>query len=168
MRCLLLLTLIVFVTCTPTGEKRRGGEAAPGPSASLDVAAMSADEVKAQRELLAGLLVSDPSPARRARIAAALGYTARDEASIPALAHALSVERDVSVQRRLVAVLLGFQPPEALDAVVRFAMGAVDASLQEELISGLAGAAPSKVSAAIDTHSELSPRRAATLREALK
>lgn len=128
---------------------------------------MSIDDIKAHRVELAQRMQTDPDPRVRADIASALGYTARDVDSIPALAEALRTERDGSVQRRLVAVLVSFQHPAATDAVVRFALGEVNEALLPEVHSALVGCDPGQVQAALAAHEPEHPEAVARLRAAL-
>ena len=151
----------------PTGATPVQQQPIGSTTMSFELNSMSKEEIQANREVLGKLLVSDPNPQQRADIAAALGYTAHDESSIPAITHALSVEQDPTVQLRLVAVLLGFRPVEALDAVVLFALGDVDSSIRDDVMSGLQGADPAKVASLIDVHADQFPDQAAVLRETL-
>ena len=152
---------------TPTGAPSVQEQPLGSTTMSFELNSMSMEEIKANREVLGERLVSDSDPKRRADIAAALGYTAHDELSIPAISHALSVEQDPTVQLRLVAVLLGFRPVEALDAVVLFALGDVDPSIRDDVLSGLQGASPTMVASLLDVHAAQFPEQASVLRETL-
>ncbi len=128
---------------------------------------MSPDDIKANRSELAERLRTDPDPAVRADIAAALGYTARDVESIPALVAALRAESDVGVQRRLVAVLVSFDRGDSIAAVVDFALGDVHDDLRPEVHSALLGADPKQVTAALDARRESHPEAVDALRTTL-
>ncbi|NOY27275.1 MAG: HEAT repeat domain-containing protein [Oligoflexia bacterium] len=120
---------------------------------------MSIDDIKAHRKDIAARMVSDPDPAVRAELAAALGYTAHDAESIPAFAAALHTEHDTSVQRRLVAVLVSFSRPDATGAVVDFALEQVDSPLWPDLVTALAGSDPAMVLSALGASSSPSGAR---------
>ncbi|MFZ5475699.1 MAG: HEAT repeat domain-containing protein [Myxococcota bacterium] len=122
---------------------------------------LSPEEIRANRDALGQRLLSDPDAKVRADIAAALAYTARDRQSIPVLARALEAERDVGVQRRLVAALASFTDPDAVDAVVKFWLRGPDPSLEPDVLGALGGADPGLVRASLARHESLSPERAA-------
>lgn len=128
---------------------------------------MSAAEIKENRITLGNRLQTEPDPAVRMEIAAALAYTARDRESIPALARALKVERDVNVQRRLIATLASFSDPSSVSAIVDFWLAGVDPGLEADVLGALGGADPSMVRAVLDARPEADPRRVAQARSAL-
>lgn len=125
---------------------------------------MSIDDIKAHRDDLARRMRTDPDPRVRADIAAALGYTARDVDSIPALAQALATETDIDVQRRLVAVLVSFAREDATAAVVDFALGSVHPDLEQDVHGALIGCDPSQVGSALAAREASRPQEVARLR----
>lgn len=119
------------------------------------------DAIRAHRDVLAVRLRTDPDPAERMKIAAALAFEAHDQLSIPTLAVALRAEPDPDVQVRLVAALLSFREPEAVEAVVVSWLQGPPPEIEPIVARALAGASPRLVQAALEEHAHLSPERAA-------
>ncbi len=127
---------------------------------------MSADDIRAHRDLLLQRMVSDPDPVVRSDTAAALAYVARDETSIPAFAAALGQESDPNVQRRLVAILVSFSRSDvAVQAVVDFALSHPDPP--PYVVTALAGADPRRVRSALDAADATRADASGRLREDL-
>lgn len=164
----MLLTALLLVMACGGSEPERPAKVQTREESLPVYGLREPEEIVARRAELTVRLRTDPDPVVRAEIAAALAYTARDRESIPALAEALAVEKDVTVQRRLVAALASFTSQVSVDAIVGFWLRGVDPVLEDDVLGALGGADPGMVRASLEALPAGPPERVARLRLSLR
>ena len=110
-------------------------------------------------------MLNSPDPEIRNWVVAELGHNRREWSALPQIISAFERERDTLVFQTFAAVLLNNRSPAAMDAVVSAWLEERSPENQPLLLTGLYGADPCRVEAAMRRVGHLAPKKPMPVRQ---